>query len=304
MNKYMPMFALFIAVFLSQCKKAEEVIGTGNEIFKYAWGNNDQIFIEDYKFHSCKYLDTLENQLEGDSLVPIKFINGDGLTITQLVPSSMKMMEKEGMTEFVITRAQFRTDTFNFATKKYIGKQFLLLFSNTSTTRIYELKTNEVELPEIRSNYQPQFKINGYSVGDKIERDQVEIIYSDIFGSRVTEEAYLVGNEDIKLTIIGHQYIEKIEKTNIRDKDLDPLIKSIDKIFSKDHEYEEIENGVEEFREIVKGYYWNEKDVSIFLQKIEKPYENKENNLWTLEYSNYIITNILQNYLQASPENI
>lgn len=304
MRNHIPIFMLLSGLLLFQCKKMEEISGSGKDIFIYTWGTHDQVYIENNKFHSYKYLDTLENQLKGDTLMPTQFIGKDQVVIQQLVPTSMKMMEIEGMTEYVITQAHFLPDTFTYATKKYIDKQFLLLYSNTSTTRIFELKTKEVEVPEIRPDYQPRFLINGYSVGDKIARDQVEIIYSDIFGNRVTEEAYLTGNENIKLTILGYEYIEKIEKANIPDGDLNTLVRSIDKIFTKAHEYEEIENGSEEMTEIVKGYYWNEKDVSIILQKIERPWENQETDSWTLESSNYVISTILENYLEITPENL
>jgi len=304
MRIHLSLILLLSGLLISQCKKMEELAGNGKDIFAYTWGTNDQVYIEDNKFHSFKYLDTLENQLKGDTLVPIQFIGKDLLVIHQLVPTGMKMMEREGMTEYVITKAQFLPDTFTFATKKYIDKQFLLLFSDNSASRVFELKTKEVQVPEIHPNYQPEFRINGYTVGDKIERDQVEIVYSDIFGSRVTEEAYLISDVNIKFTLLGYEYIEKIEKMNIEDEDLTPLIRSIDKIFSKPHEYEEIKNGSGEMKEIVKGYYWNERDVSIFLQKIERPWDNQETNSWTLEYSNYVITTILQNYLEITPENL
>jgi hypothetical protein len=304
MNKYIPILVVFSLALLSQCKKAENLSGLGKDIFKYSWSTNEQVFIEENKFHSFKYLDTLNNQLSGDSLIPIQFTGQDQVIISQLVPTNMKMIEQDGMTEYIITKAQFLPDTFTFAVKKYIDKQFLILYSNNSATRVYELKNSGVNLPEIRTDYQPQLKISGYSVGDAVKRDELDIIYSDAFGSRVTEEAYLVENADIKLTILGYQYIEKIKKTNIRDQELDPLIRSIDKIFSRDHEYEEIVNGVDDFKETVKGYYWNEKDVSIFLQKIERSYEDQDDDRWTLEYSNYVITTILQNYLEVSAENI
>lgn len=304
MHKYIPILLVFSLVFLSQCRKAEHLTGKEKNIFKYSWGTNDQIFIEDNKFHSFKYLDTLNHQLNGDSLVPIIFINKEQLIINQLVPTNLKMVEKGETTDYVITKAQFLPDTFTFALKKYIDKQFLILFSNASASRVYNLKNKAVDLPEIRSDFQPKYKIGGYSVGDVIDRDKIEIIYSDIFGSKVTEEAFLIDNQDIQFTILGYHYIEKIERSNIRDKELSTLIQSIGKFFSKDHEYEEIINGEDNFQEVVKGYYWNEKDVSIFLQKIERSYENQDDNFWTLEYSDYIITTILQNYLEVSPENI
>ncbi len=304
MKKYIPILVVFSLAFLSQCKKAENLTGLGKDIFKYSWITNEQVFIEENKFHSFKYLDTLDSQLSGDSLIPIQFTGQDQVIISQLVPTNMKMIEQDGMTDYIITKAQFLPDTFTFAVKKYIDKQFLILYSNNSATRVYELKNSGVNLPEIRTDYQPQLKISGYSVGDAVKRDELDIIFSDAFGSRITEEAYLVENADIKLTILGYQYIEKIKKTNIRDQELDPLIRSIDKIFSRDHEYEEIVNGVDDFKETVKGYYWNEKDVSIFLQKIERSYEDQDDDRWTLEYSNYVITTILQNYLEVSAENI
>jgi len=293
---------LFSIVFLSHCKKTDYVIDQQKNIFKYSWGTNDQIFIEDNKYHSFKYLDTLSNQLVGDSLVPIEYLETGQVIIKKLVPTSMEMVEDQGITEFVITKAHFLPDTFSIAVKNYLDTKFLLLFSNTSTSRVYELKTKDLNIPEINSKSQPQYKIYGYSVGDEVDREKIEILYSDIFGSKVTEEAFLLDNQNIKFTIIGYKYIERIEIINIHDEELTRLIRSIDQVFSTSHEYEEIVNGEGDFKEIVKGYYWNEMDVSIYLQKIESNYEKQEENYWTLEYTNYIITNILQNYLKFSPQ--
>ncbi|MBS0000783.1 MAG: hypothetical protein KFF73_17510 [Cyclobacteriaceae bacterium] len=291
-------------IFLCQCRDKNNLSGPTRNIFSFTWGTSDQIWIENSRFHSFKYLDTVANQLAGDSLIPISFLENDKIIIRKLEPTSLEMSEIEGNTEFLITDAVFLPDTFTFATKNYIDKQFLILYSNTAASRVYELKTLDVEIPEIRPDYQPQFEIRGYSVGDIIDRDQIEVIYSDIFGSMKTEEVVISDDLNVKFTVIGNQYIEKIERSNIRNQELHSLIRAIDKIFTNDHEYEEIVNGTGEFKETVKGYYWTEKDVSIFLQKVETSFEDPEDSFWRLQYSNHIITTILQNYLEFSPDNI
>ncbi len=304
MYRYGLILIIFSIVLISHCKKTDYRIEQQMNIFNYSWGTNDQIIIEDNKYHSFKYLDTISHQLVGDSLVDIDVLESGQIIIRKLIPTSMEMVEKEGITEFEITKAHFFPDTFSIAVKNYIDTQFLILFSNSSASRVYKLKSKDSNIPEINSDCQPQYKISGYSVGEKIDREKIEILDSDIFGSRVTEEACLIDNKNIIFTIIGYNYIEKIEIGNIRDSELDRLIRSVDKSFSEKYEYEELINGEGEFKEIVKGYYWNEMDVSIYLQKIEKPSEIQEDNYWTLEYSNHIITNILQNYLRSSTESV
>jgi hypothetical protein len=242
--------------------------------------------------------------LKTAGIIPVSFLEEDKVIIRKLVPVSMEMKEVDGSTEFQITEAEFLPDTFIFATKHYMDSQFLILFANSSASRVYKLKTLDIKIPEIRPDYQPTFEINGYAVGDIIDRSRIEVIYSNVFGSMLTEEANLLDNPDVKFTIIGNRYIEKIERRNIRDQELHSLIRSIDKIFTTDYEYEETVNGMGDFQETVKGYYWNEKDVSLFLQKVESSFEDPSKSYWRLEYSNYIVTTILQNFLEYLPENI
>jgi hypothetical protein len=298
--------AIFLICLLAfcSCRKTDRNVGKEMNVFQFTWGTPEQILIENNHYHSFKYLDTLSHQLKGDSLTPLEFLGRDQIIIKKLVPTSMEMVERDGITDFVITKAEFLPDTFTFAVKKYIGAHFMILFSKLSASRVFELKDTEGELEEINPGYQPKYEINGYSVGDIIDRNLVEIIYVDVFGSLKTEEAVLKGSEEVIFTILGNKYIEKIEKTNIGDQELAPLIRNIDRAFQQNHEYEEIINGSGDFQETIKGYYWNERDVVISLQKTEKNYEKEPENRWKLEYSNYIITNILQNYLDSTPENI
>jgi len=304
MKYYFPVIVIIFLISFTCCRKTVRKIGSEGDIFNYSWGTQDRVLIEDNQYHSYKYLDSVSHQLKGDTLIPIEYIGRDRLIIKKLVPTSMDMIEQDGMIDFVITKALFLPDTFTIGIKKYIDNHFLILFSEMSASSIYALKEKEIQVKEINAGYQPEYKISGYSVGDLIDRDKIEIVNVDIFGSMKTEEAVLIGNEQVVFTILGDKYIEKIGKTNISDQELVPLIRSIDKVFSGKHEYDEIMDGSGDYEEIIKGYYWNEKDVSISLQKIERNYERDEENSWTLEYSNYIITNILQNYLKPVPENL
>lgn len=304
MNRFFLFIFLTSALFLYQCREKDTLTGPTQNVFSYTWGTNDMIAIEDSRYHSHAFLDTAANQLAGDTLIPVSFLDENKVIIRKLVPTSMEMTEIDGSTEFLITEARFLPDTFTYGTRHYIDNQFLILYSGTTASRVYELKTLDIELPEIRPDYQPSFKVGGYAVGDIIDRDKIEVIFSDVFGSLVTEEAVLQEDPDIKFTIIGNRYIEKIERRNIRDQELHALIRDIDKVFTVDYEYDETVNGMNDFVETVKGYYWNEKDVSIFLQKVESSFDDPSDGFWTLEYSNYIITSILQNYLELTPENI
>jgi hypothetical protein len=69
---------------LSQCKTEGPEHSTLDPT-SYTWGTASGTVIENGYFHSKKTLDTLGNQLVGDTLIPIK-IEGSRMIIEKLVP--------------------------------------------------------------------------------------------------------------------------------------------------------------------------------------------------------------------------
>jgi hypothetical protein len=167
------------------------------------------------------------------------------------------------------------------------------------------MKNDNDGIKETDNIKQPVFEISDYSVGDRIDRTEIDILYTDNFGESVIEEASLKENPNVILTLLGKQFIEQIQRIRIQDEELESVINTVDEIFSVDSEYDEFRNVNGNLEEILKAYYWNEKEVSISLKKtiIRNTLNNTtDDNGWTLTYENHLITRILQNFLELPLE--
>lgn len=298
--KFMLLF-LGITGMLIRCTPKKSIYSARPAVLEFTWGNNRDRVIEKGKYHSFEKLDTINNELTGDTLIPVRIIENKKLVIHKLVPVSLKMEKKNGSTDFTITKVTFTSDTFTYDIKKYIGKTFLVLYSNASGSQVYELLDGNADLAETHHVNQPVYKVEGYSVGSTVDRNKIKVTYSDLFGDLQTETAILIKNPAVQLTILGGKYIESIKQMEIKEQDTSQIINSVNKKFTVKPEFEKTKNETADLQQVIYGYYWNENEVNITLHKTIDA-RSGEASTWTLEYSNYIVTNILQNYLQSTPE--
>jgi len=294
------LLCILIALVLSQCKTEQSDHSTPDPTL-YSWGNNTGIFIEEGYFHSKNSLDSVGNQLVGDTLLPIQ-IQGSKMIIEKLVPMEMEMKIIDGIEDFYITRTGYKKDTFEYDIKTIIGKTFLLLLSENSSSQAYILKDKEITLPETKNIEFPNYKIGGYAVGDEVIRDDIHVISKDQFGATLTEEAILMDNENIYLKVIGSSYIEEIRWININDEEAEKLRKGINPKFKDQPAVEHLIDGTGNETELINSYYWSENEVNVLLSRTTEFGELDQS--WTLTYNNLIVSNILRNYLDADPENI
>jgi hypothetical protein len=144
--------------------------------------------------------------------------------------------------------------------------------------------------------------LGGYAVGDKIIRDDIEVLSKDQFGAILTEEAILMDNENIYLKVIGSSYIEEIRWLNIDDEKAEKLRKEINSKFKEAPAIEHFTDDTGNETELISGYYWSENEVNILLSRTTEFGELDKS--WTLTYTNLIVSNILSNYIDADSENI
>lgn len=294
------LLAILLVLALSQCKTEDPEHSTLDPT-SYTWGTASGTVIENGYFHSKKTLDTLGNQLVGDTLIPIK-IEGSRMIIEKLVPLQMEMKILDGIEDFYITRIGYKKDTFNYEIKTIIGKTFLLLLSEHTSGHAYILKDGETILPETDNKVFPDYELGGYAVGDKIIRDDIEVLSKDQFGAILTEEAILMDNENIYLKVIGSSYIEEIRWLNIDDEKAEKLRKEINSKFKEAPAIEHFTDDTGNETELISGYYWSENEVNILLSRTTEFGELDKS--WTLTYTNLIVSNILSNYIDADSENI
>lgn len=299
----MRLFLLFIfssglSGLLLQCSTEHEKTEAVN-FQTCSWGTADQVVIENGFFHSKQYLDTINNQLTGDTLVPIHFDKAM-LIIEKMEPVKMELREVDGIEDFYITRIGWKKDTFLYDIKKHIDKFFLILISEHASSYVYELKEDHKILEQTNNIHIPEFEIEGYVIGDVINRDEIQILATDQFGTSLTETAVLNKNENVILEIIGGKYIHNIMLTQIKDAEIADLKENINAAFTITPDIQYFDEGKEEENQDILYFYWSENEVNVLLSRASE-YGGKEQE-WTLTYTNLLISNILRNYLKTVPE--
>lgn len=294
------LFAILIVLVMFQCKTDRTDLSSSDPLL-YSWGTETTTVIEKGYFHSNKSLDTLSNQLVGDTLIPV-LIQDARMVIEKLEPLQMEMKIVDGIEDFYITKIGYKKDTFDFEIKTIIGKTFLLLLSETSSSQALILKDSDKAVTETGNKVFPDYKVGGYAVGDKIERDDMQVLSKDQFGKTLTEVAILMDNENIYLKVIGSSYIEEIRWININEAAADKLKNNLNSSFKNDPAIEHFTDRTGIERELITSYYWSENEASVLLSNTTEFGELDKS--WTLTYNNLIISNILNNYLNSDTNNL
>jgi hypothetical protein len=157
-------------------------------------------------------------------------------------------------------------------------------------------------LPETQNLLFPDYKVGGYAVGDKINRDDIQVVSKDQFGTILTEEAIHMDNENIYYKLIGSSYIEEIRWLNLNTDEMEKIMKELNSKFKDPPSVEYIldPNGNE--TELIASYYWSQNEVNVLLSRTTEFGEMDKS--WTLAYNNLIVSNILNNYLEPGIENL
>ena len=224
------LFTIFLIV---QCHPEKKTSSNQVDILSYNWGTSQKIIIENGYYHSYKELDTLTHKLVGDTLLPVIQV-GTTIMLNKFEPVKMELKNFTGDDEYVITEIGIKTDTFTYDIRNYLNKSFLVLLSKNSAMRILELKNGGENIEETDNNNIPKIDVEGYSIGDNINREDFDVVYSDQFGNILTEEVILKNNQNVLMKIQGGNYVEEIKWINISNSEIDNIIKKINKEFCTD----------------------------------------------------------------------
>jgi hypothetical protein len=279
-----------------QTEKTEKVAA---DIKEFNWGTSTNSIIEKGFYHSLKSLDTTTNQLIGDTLIPIITFDSK-IIIEKLEPLQMELRTVGGVDDFYITKAGFKLDTFIYDVKKYFGMTFLILISESSSSHTYMLRDSNIDLLESSNINFPEFSIENYAVGDEIDREDIVVLSKDQFGNTLTEQATLKKNENVLIKIIAGQFIEEMQWININKRQSSDIVTQLNNIFTTtpDIEYYSRENQNES--KDIRYYYWSENEISILLTR-DTEFGDLD-DVWSLTYTNLIISNILNNYIDQIQE--
>jgi len=265
------------------------------------WGTPTHVMIERGYFHSKKSLDTIANQLTGDTLIPVQ-INESKIIIKKLEPLHIELKTVNEVEDFYITRIGFRTDTFLYDVKNYYGKLFLILISKSASSYAFELKNENTGVSETSNISFPVFNIEGYAVGDEVNRKDINVLSSDQFGTSLTEEAMMKNNNNVLLKVKAGRYIEEIQWINISNSEAQNIVGRLNTIFTYAPDIEFLTDENKSEAENIIHYYWSENEVSILLAKAIELGDSED--VWSLTYTNLIVSNILNNYLNSTADNL
>ncbi len=290
-NSICKLFFLFaILNIISSCKNLQQSPYT--KFFNYKWYNSaGALMIEDGCIHSRTHLDQTTFEMVGDTLIPLIILDSS-IIITQIAGIG----EVDDNLNFILKSDTLIKDTFLFEFMN-ITEPLLVLQRKYRDPWILKLKEpkaiNETNHLNLRS-----FEIEGYTIGDSINRGIINIQDINDDEGFILEEAELASNEEIKFDIIGDNIIYSIERHNIDNDEIDNIIRVItEKLNSEPRHSDPTKmHGIENFSS--ESYSWYTYDVDIRLIRVI--YEGDDplrmiytDENWILYYDNRILQPIL-----------
>ncbi len=298
--QYKTFLAILAAVlFLAACDSPSSRLRKyfiGNE-----WYISGELFLRNDSSVSAKYYDFEKEALVGDTTFPIIF--NDSMIIYSLVRE--KGVYNNGRT-FVVTGDTIITDTavYDFI---YINNEPKLLLYLPSYPKIC-ISKKKIK-PKPTHNFQREkFEINGYSIGDFIDRDLLKTrgIYN--YDTYTIEDCELKDNKDIKIKIIGYNQIYSIERHNIPDYRIHDAIKVVNSKLGVQAEYVPMRRWRENSDYEYEFYRWSAKGVRIKLERTRyigrELYRNLlDTDKWSLHYDDDVQRTILiEQYRNSKPQ--
>jgi hypothetical protein len=290
MKKILPFFCVLI--YLISCKKEG---GKSNPLLPFftnqVWlADTNEIIVNNATKTRVKF-DSLNQKMVGDTLIPIVFWE-DKIITTQHAGKLDKDRKK-------IIKDTLLIDTFGVEYKLINGKGRLILRNDK---RILTLTAQNTKAPlKERSNFQPiEFKIEGHTIGDTIDRKSVEVKSALNMKTYALETVALKSNPNITFDLISDNIIYSISKMSIADGEMEDVKKvvSLKMGFEPEHKAGASSTNPDYF---VESYKWSKKQTKIILLKTKyvgnDPFSKlaalkvKEFGLWNLSYDN--------NYSQA-----
>ncbi|OFY41584.1 MAG: hypothetical protein A2X18_07100 [Bacteroidetes bacterium GWF2_40_14] len=287
-------FYLITLIIIISCRNAEA--DKYDKYLTYKWGNDSLVVIENGFFHSKTHYDSILNKMVGDTLIPIKRIDSM-LIITQIVAKGKwELIDDRHI--FFPSSDTLITDTVLFKFRNLFGSKLFLFNKKGEYLQFYTLleKQNDVILENFDDRI--KFEIKGFTIGDTISRELVEIEDIHNYETYTIEKSVLKSNKNIEIDIIGDSIIYSIAQREISDSEADDIKLVVKNKLSSEPEY--IPKDIKDDYEF-EYYYWNKFEITIQLQKMTYKGNNfysllntKVNN-WALYYSDRFIENILIN---------
>lgn len=230
----------------------------------------------------------------GDTLIPINIVDST-VIITQIVGKG-KWEEISNEYKFIPNSDTILTDTFMFDFKNFNGIKLLLYNTDNYYPIVYNLLENK-SVNETNHIDNVKFEIAGYSIGDTINRNLLEIDDVTNYDLYSIEEGELKSNDDIDIELIGSMYVFKITQHDVSEYDLEDIMKVVKAKLGIEPKHTPLTKGKEYEQEY---YRWNKNGVEITLQKMKYIGNDSwkrlySNDGWTLYYEDKIMESLLIN---------
>ncbi|NJK93971.1 MAG: hypothetical protein HC905_02720 [Bacteroidales bacterium] len=267
--------------------------GNYKKQFKYKWGIDGRVIIENGSLHSYIKYDPVAEEMSGDTLFPISM--GDSTIIIKYIVALGEWQNINGENKFHHSKDSLVSDTLLYDFKLFLNHKILLLYKaqEVDPSVLHLL----VDKPLIETNRikNVRFTIAGYSIGDSIDRNLFDL--KEIKPEYKTEFTRLNSDENIEFAIIGGKFISEITQHNINDTDIKKVIKTINSKMgiSPNHNFSEIDSESIQY----EYYRWEKNGVEITLQNPKYLGSDinqilKWNKGWNLYYTDNVYENIFK----------
>ncbi|MBZ9630538.1 hypothetical protein LB465_07075 [Salegentibacter sp. LM13S] len=279
---------VIVICFFSSCSNSDS---DSPEFLNYNWKDKERVWIKNGMYNSYSHFEPDTGKMVGDSLIPIEVLNDSLLVITSIGPKGTFDEDFK----FIPNRDTVYFDTLTYELREFKGTKLLLYPVNGRFySAIYELEGN-AEVPTHITKDIIKFEVAGFSIGDTIDRDLIEVKDTRNYDGRAFEIVTLKTNRDVQVDLIGGKYIYKITQHGISEYDLDEVIEVVSHKMGFEPEHKPTSQAGDYEQEY---YDWVKDGVRITLQKVlyvgdDSMKKLVKDNDWTLYYEDRTTSSLL-----------
>ncbi|MFO7863583.1 MAG: hypothetical protein R6U85_06250 [Salinivirgaceae bacterium] len=285
---YLLFFLLLATVSCTTQTSIEERAFIDNEWYI----GNDVIFRDAYSV-SYTHFDAQRKEMVGDTLFPISITDS---TITYTLIKGVGKYNKNRQYELIGDTTITATVGYDFKVKN--NKSYLVLYAE-NYPKVCTSQKKDLNIKETNNYEQTKFRIaSKYTIGETIDRELVKTrgIYN--YDTYTIEDCELITNRDIKIKIIGYNYIYAIEQHNIPHYRIKDIVKVVSSKLNQEAVYVPARQLSETSDYAYEFYSWNKNGVRIKLERShyigDYAYMNLlDTDTWNLYYDDDVQKSLL-----------
>ena len=278
---------IMIAVTLIACGADQASKQSVSYLTSVVWVKKDgEIYFKGGKVLQKSRYDSELESMVGDTVLPL-VVTDSTVAFTKIQGLYRRSTETN---EYEIVGDTIFIDTLIYDFAIIDDLTHLLLYSDTYLT-ILRAESKNVDIPESNNFRNTDFSVSGYSIGDTIDLDIIEITSSYNLASTSLRQAHLLSDKDLSFKIIGRNTIYNINRSGIDAIEIDNIISVVGNKLNQEPKYKAPERSSKTLE--CEYYSWQKRGVRITLQRCKyKGSDSLTKALskydWTLYYSDDI----------------